>query len=105
LSSFNIHRSTAQEQVQARAASSAGTVPKTASILNSTTSSASASSENLSPWEKKLLCELWVRAAATFRRGGDLDECRNAVQEAEVLDENNVGVWVQVGMGVFDSTA
>jgi len=52
----------------------------------------------LDPWEKKMLSELWIRAAATFRRGDDLEECRSAIQEAEELDENNVGVWVQYGL-------
>ena len=35
-------------------------------------------------------------SAATFRRLEKPDQARGAIQEAETLDEENVGVWVQV---------
>ena len=35
-------------------------------------------------------------SAATFRRSGKLDQARGAIQEAEVRDEENPNVWVQV---------
>lgn len=35
-------------------------------------------------------------SAATFRRLGKIEQARGAIQEAEVRDENNPAVWVQV---------
>ena len=35
-------------------------------------------------------------SAATFRRSGKLEQARAAIQEAEVRDEENPNVWVQV---------
>ena len=46
--------------------------------------------------EKRLIADLWLTSAATFRRMGKLDEARAAIQEAESLDEGHPGVWVQV---------
>ena len=46
--------------------------------------------------ENKLLSDLWLMSAATFRRLSKLDQAKGAIQEAEVRDENNPGVWVQV---------
>jgi hypothetical protein len=46
--------------------------------------------------ERRLLSELWLMSAATFRRSGKLDQARGAIQEAEVRDEENPNVWVQV---------
>jgi hypothetical protein len=46
--------------------------------------------------EQRLLGELWLMSAATFRRSGKLDQARAAIQEAEVRDEENPNVWVQV---------
>ena len=46
--------------------------------------------------ERRLLSELWLMSAATFRRSGKLDQARAAIQEAEVRDEENPNVWVQV---------
>jgi hypothetical protein len=46
--------------------------------------------------ENRLLSELWLTSAATFRRMGRLDEAKRAIMEAEVLDETNPNVWVQV---------
>lgn len=46
--------------------------------------------------EKRLIADLWLTSAATFRRMGKLDEARAAIQEAETLDEGNPAVWVQV---------
>lgn len=37
-------------------------------------------------------------SAATFRRLEKLDQARGAIQEAETLDGENVGVWVQVSI-------
>jgi hypothetical protein len=35
-------------------------------------------------------------SASTFRRVGKVEQAKGAIQEAEVRDENNTGVWVQV---------
>jgi hypothetical protein len=37
-------------------------------------------------------------SAATFRRLGKIDQAKGAIQEAEVKDENNPAVWVQVNV-------
>ncbi|KAG9033151.1 hypothetical protein FRB95_000493 [Tulasnella sp. JGI-2019a] len=50
------------------------------------------------PRETRLLSDLWLTSAATFRRMGKLEQARAAIQEAEVLDEENPGVWVQFGL-------
>lgn len=46
--------------------------------------------------ERRLLSDLWLTSAATFRRLGKIEQARGAIQEAEVLDEENEAVWVQV---------
>lgn len=52
--------------------------------------------------ETKLLAELWLHIAATFRRSGQLDQAFAAIQEAEVADVDNSEVWVQVRrLGLF----
>ncbi|KAG8959567.1 hypothetical protein FRC00_001448 [Tulasnella sp. 408] len=48
--------------------------------------------------ETRLLSDLWLTSAATFRRMGKLEQAKAAIQEAEVLDETNPGVWVQLGL-------
>jgi len=51
--------------------------------------------------EKRLLSNLWLTSAATFRRMGKIEQAKAAIQEAEVADEDNEDVWVQVGPGMF----
>lgn len=46
--------------------------------------------------EDKLLSELWASCAATFRRLGKIDQAKGAIQEAEVRNQENPSVWVQV---------
>ncbi|KAL0569229.1 hypothetical protein V5O48_012743 [Marasmius crinis-equi] len=48
--------------------------------------------------ENRLLSDLWLMAAATFRRLDKIEQAKGAIQEAEVRDENNPGVWVQLGL-------
>ncbi|KZT18342.1 hypothetical protein NEOLEDRAFT_1143513 [Neolentinus lepideus HHB14362 ss-1] len=48
--------------------------------------------------EKRLLSDLWLMSAATFRRLGQFDQAKGAIQEAEVQDQQNTGVWVQLGL-------
>ncbi|KAG5637480.1 hypothetical protein H0H81_004451, partial [Sphagnurus paluster] len=46
----------------------------------------------------RLLADLWLMSAATFRRLGKIEQAKGAIQEAEVRDEANPGVWVQLGL-------
>lgn len=46
--------------------------------------------------ENRLLSDLWLMSAATFRRLGKIEQAKGAIQEAEVKDEGNPNVWVQV---------
>ncbi|TRM66755.1 hypothetical protein BD626DRAFT_483705 [Schizophyllum amplum] len=48
--------------------------------------------------ERRLLSDLWLMSAATFRRLDKIEQARGAIQEAEVRDENNPAVWVQLGL-------
>ncbi|KAF8152244.1 hypothetical protein B0H34DRAFT_724464 [Crassisporium funariophilum] len=48
--------------------------------------------------ENRLLSDLWLMSAATFRRLGKLDQAKGSIQEAEVKDDNNPAVWVQLGL-------
>ncbi|EJD00430.1 uncharacterized protein FOMMEDRAFT_91112 [Fomitiporia mediterranea MF3/22] len=48
--------------------------------------------------ERRLLSDLWLMSAATFRRLEKLDQTRGAIQEAESLDDRNEAVWVQLGL-------
>ncbi|KAL5501019.1 hypothetical protein ACEPAH_9406 [Sanghuangporus vaninii] len=48
--------------------------------------------------ERRLLSDLWLMSAATFRRLEKIDQTRGAIQEAETLDEENEAVWVQLGL-------
>lgn len=44
----------------------------------------------------RLLSNLWLMSAATFRRLGKTEQARGSIQEAEAKDESNANVWVQV---------
>lgn len=46
--------------------------------------------------ETRLLADLWLQSAGTFRRSGKLEQALGAIQEAEVMDPSNAEVWVQV---------
>lgn len=48
--------------------------------------------------EARILSNLWLMSAATFRRWGKLEQCLVAIEEAEVLDPENPDVWVQLGL-------
>lgn len=43
-----------------------------------------------------MLSNLWTMSAASFRRIGKIDQAAAAIREAELLDEENEAVWVQV---------
>ncbi|THH27713.1 hypothetical protein EUX98_g6477 [Antrodiella citrinella] len=46
--------------------------------------------------DRRLLSDLWLMSAAIFRRLGKIEQAKGAIQEAEVRDEENPAVWVQV---------
>ncbi|KAI0755686.1 hypothetical protein C8Q74DRAFT_319092 [Fomes fomentarius] len=48
--------------------------------------------------DRRLLSNLWLMSSATFRRLGKIEQARGAIQEAEVRDESNPAVWVQLGL-------
>lgn len=48
--------------------------------------------------EGKLLARLWLMSAATFRRAGQLADCRVAIQEAERIVPDLAGVWTQLAL-------
>jgi tetratricopeptide (TPR) repeat protein len=58
----------------------------------------SAESHGRSPAESRILSNLWLASAATFRRSGKLEQCHVAIEEAETLDPENSDVWVQLGL-------
>lgn len=50
------------------------------------------------PTELRILSGLWLASAATYRRLGELDQARGAIQEAESYDSENPAVWVQLAL-------
>jgi len=46
----------------------------------------------------KILQDLWLMSAATFRRWGKSSECKGAIQEAETLTGESAELWVQYGL-------
>lgn len=48
--------------------------------------------------ESRLLSNLWLMSAATFRRWGKPEQCLVAINEAELLDPENAEVWIQLGL-------
>ncbi|XP_006457157.1 hypothetical protein AGABI2DRAFT_123023 [Agaricus bisporus var. bisporus H97] len=48
--------------------------------------------------EIRMLSDLWLMSAATFRRLGKIEQAKGAIQEAEVRDEDNPNVWIQLGL-------
>ncbi len=51
------------------------------------------------PAETRVLCNLWLMSAATFRRTNQLQQALVAIQEAELMDPENADVWLQVSRG------
>ena len=43
----------------------------------------------------KLLVDLWLMSAASYRRAGKLDDAKGAIAEAEQLDPDDADVWAQ----------
>ncbi|GAA5875681.1 hypothetical protein JCM16303_003953 [Sporobolomyces ruberrimus] len=61
----------------------------------STLNGASLSKPNVStnPRATKLLVDVWLASAASFRRAGKLEESKGAIWEAEQLDADDPDVW------------
>lgn len=53
--------------------------------------------------ERRMLQTLWLMSAASFRRAGDLDQSRDAIQEAESLDALQPDLWVQLALWCLDA--
>lgn len=51
-----------------------------------------------SPAEERILSNLWLMSAASFRRTGKLEQSLVAIEEAETRDPENPAVWVQLGL-------
>jgi Flp pilus assembly protein TadD len=50
-----------------------------------------------SPAEHRILSDLWLMSAASFRRAGKFEQALVAIEEAETHDPENPAVWVQLG--------
>lgn len=48
--------------------------------------------------EERILSDLWLMSAASFRRTGKLEQALVAIEEAETRDPENPAVWVQLGL-------
>lgn len=46
----------------------------------------------------KALVDLWLLSAATFRRWGKMEEAKQAIREAEIVDGTNSSVWTALGV-------
>lgn len=49
----------------------------------------------------KLLVDLWLMSAASYRRAGRLEDAKGAIAEAEQLDPDDADVWAQVSTSRF----
>lgn len=48
--------------------------------------------------ELRILSDLWLMSAASFRRAGKHGQCLVSIEEAETQDPENPAVWVQLGL-------
>ncbi|BEI84707.1 hypothetical protein CcaverHIS002_0501080 [Cutaneotrichosporon cavernicola] len=51
-----------------------------------------------SPEEERVLSDMWLMSAASFRRSGNLEQSLVAIEEAETRDPENPAVWAQLGL-------
>ncbi|KAF8603292.1 hypothetical protein BDV93DRAFT_493559 [Ceratobasidium sp. AG-I] len=65
---------------------------------NTVQNQSTSSSSSAEAVERRLLSDIWLASAATFRRSGRPNEAHAAIAEAEWLDEANPSVWVQFGL-------
>ncbi|KAG8729678.1 hypothetical protein FRC11_008224, partial [Ceratobasidium sp. 423] len=80
-------------------ASTTGTVRTTTSIGSDTTvTNTIPTGSRAETLERRLLSDIWLASAATFRRSSRPNEAQAAIAEAEWLDEANPSVWVQFGL-------
>ncbi|KAK4688880.1 cargo-transport protein YPP1, partial [Tremellales sp. Uapishka_1] len=59
---------------------------------------AASAESNLTTSEARILSNLWLMSASTFRRWNKPQQSLVAIEEAEVLDPFNPDVWVQLGL-------
>lgn len=52
----------------------------------------------INPRATKLLVDLWLMSAASYRRAGRLEDAKGAISEAEALNGDDPDVWVQVSL-------
>lgn len=91
--------SDSRQQTSAIAAPPAAALAPSSNGLNDDIETLSPSAERKArraQYEAKLLAQLWLVSAASFRRAVKMDECRIAIQEAERIDPADPDVWVQV---------
>ncbi|QRV95587.1 hypothetical protein RhiJN_23605 [Ceratobasidium sp. AG-Ba] len=67
-------------------------------MSDSTIITPTVSSSSAEAIERRLLSDIWLASAATFRRSSRPAEAHDAIAEAEWLDESNPNVWVQFGL-------
>ncbi|CAE6507377.1 unnamed protein product [Rhizoctonia solani] len=79
-------------------ASTTGTMRTTTSIGSDTTVTHVPTGSQAETLERRLLSDIWLASAATFRRSSRPNEAQAAIAEAEWLDEANPAVWVQFGL-------
>ncbi|KAF8752891.1 Tetratricopeptide repeats protein [Rhizoctonia solani] len=80
-------------------ASTSGTARTTTSVGSEmTVTNPLVSSSRAEALERRLLSDIWLASAATFRRSSRPNESQAAIAEAEWLDEANPAVWVQFGL-------
>ncbi|CUA76500.1 Cytoplasmic dynein 2 heavy chain 1 [Rhizoctonia solani] len=80
-------------------ASTSGTARTTTSVGSDTTVTLTLTlASRAETLERRLLSDIWLASAATFRRSSRPNEAQAAIAEAEWLDEANPSVWVQFGL-------
>ncbi|SCV68439.1 BQ2448_560 [Microbotryum intermedium] len=55
-------------------------------------------SVSMNPRATKLLIDLWLMSAASYRRAHKLEDSRGAIAEAEALSPNDADVWTQLAL-------
>ncbi|POY71986.1 hypothetical protein BMF94_4995 [Rhodotorula taiwanensis] len=78
--------------------STAASVATAASNRSPTTAPTVRASPESSPLASRSLASTWLASAASFRRGGKLEEARGAISEAEAADLDNPDVWTQYAL-------
>ncbi|SCZ90370.1 BZ3500_MvSof-1268-A1-R1_Chr1-3g01947 [Microbotryum saponariae] len=59
---------------------------------------APAPSVSMNPRATKVLVDIWLMSAASYRRAHKLEDSRGAIAEAEALNPNDADVWTQLAL-------